>query len=165
MSPFRSVAVLATLALASACQTSGNEAMSDAARSQVEAEVRAAADAVISGFNRGDPAPYLDQLTDNQIYVENLMMYPSVDSVRGAVNQFMSSGMSVKMEWTGEPKVIGLGPDLGVFSSTMRESLTDASGANSIVDAAWTAVYQRLGGSWKIIAAHESTVAPPSEGM
>ena len=159
MSLSRNFAVVASLALAVACQSSGNQSTSEAALDAVKAEIRAAADAAISGFNQGDATPYLDQLTDVQIYAENLMIYPSPDSLRSAINQFMASGMSVKMEWTGEPQVIALGADLGVFSSTLRETLTDSAGDASVIEGAWTGVYKRIDGSWKIVAAHESTGA------
>lgn len=163
MSVSRRMALLVALALTAACQSTQSRPMSDSASRQVDTEIRAAANAVIDGFNQGDVGPYLDQLSNVQSYAENQMVFPSGDSVRSAVNQFKSSGMSVKIEWTGQPKVVVLAPDLGVFTSTMRETVTDANGGTTVQAGAWTAVYRQIDGSWKIVAAHESYGPVPGD--
>lgn len=157
MSRYRTLAVLAAMALTAACQgNQGNQPMTDAVRSQVATEIRTAADSMIAGFNRHDASIYIDQLSDVQSYAENAMMYPSRDSLVSAVNGMIAATSAMSLAWTGEPTVVVVSPDAGVISGRFHETITNAAGVTQAMDGLWTGLYQRIGGSWKVVVAHES---------
>lgn len=154
---FRSFAVVTAATLAVACQANqANQPMTDAVRSQVATEIRAAVDTMIAGLNRLDIDSYLAQLSNVQTYVENTMVYPDADSIARTVRSLPTALRALKIELAPDPVIIVLTPDIGVYNVKYRQTMTDSSGATTTVDGVWTAVYQRQNGAWKIVAAHES---------
>jgi len=159
----RNISVLMVVgALTVGCRPAPPAPMTDAERTEVAAEIRAAADSIVIPFNRLDGSHYLAQLMDVRTYVENTTIYQGPDSVVSAVHTVLSNAATISLTWTGEPTVLVLGPDLGVITGAFHEGMTDKTGATQVLDGVWTAIYQRVDGSWKIIVAHES-VAPATE--
>ena len=152
-------ALMAVVALTAGCRGAAPSPMTDAERTELSAEIRAAADSIVIPFNRLDGSQYLAQLTDVRTYVENTTIYQGPDSVMSAVHTVLSNAATISLTWTGEPTVLVLGSDLGVVTGAFHESMTDKTGATQVLDGVWTAIYQRVDGSWKIVVAHES-VAP-----
>jgi len=162
----RIVPALLTLAvLTASCAPSQPAPMTNAERTQVAAEIRAAADSIVVPFNRLDASYYLAQLSDVRTYVENTTVYEGPDPVVRAVKDVMSNAAAIELAWTGEPTVLVLGPNQGVITGAFHESVTDNTGATQVMDGVWTGVYERVEGSWKIMVAHESfaPVAATSE--
>lgn len=159
------LALLAIAALTASCGPAPPAPMTDAQRAQVATEIRAAADSIVVPFNRLDASHYLAQLSDVRTYVENETVYTGPDPVASAVKAFMSNVAAVQLAWTGEPTVLVLGPDQGVITGAFHQSMTDNTGSTQVVDGVWTAIYERVDGSWKIMVAHESfaPVADTSE--
>lgn len=149
---------LAALALTAGCHPAPPVPMTDAQRTEVAAEIRAAADSIVIPLNRLDASHYVAQLADVRWYVENTTINQGPDSVVSTVKAVMASAASINLAWTGEPTLLVLGPDLGVITGAFHQSTTDKAGATQVIDGVWTAIYQRVDGSWKIIVAHETAV-------
>ena len=87
----------------------------------------------------------------------------SADSIRAGIAAFWrNTGQNMrdpKWGW-GEVYADRLGPDAGVLTATWSIPHIAPTGHPHTIRGAWTAVFRRLGGQWRIVAEHLS--APPS---
>lgn len=166
MPRFRGLVLVHVVALAAACQADqSQQALTDSMRAQVSAQIRAAADSAIAGFNRRDPTVYLNQASTIRTYAENTTVYPDADSLARTVRALTSTVRSLDITLSGEPVIVVLTPDIGVYSSRFHQALTDSAGTTYTMNGVWSVVYQRMDGAWKIVAGHESYgPADTSEG-
>jgi hypothetical protein len=87
----------------------------------------------------------------------------SPDSLRAGLAEFWNTAgqfmRDAKWQW-GRVYLDRLGPDAAVFTATWSIPHIAPTGRPHVVRGAWTALFRRLNGSWKITAEHLSS--PPS---
>ena len=95
------------------------------------------------------------------IYVDAGRIYPDRPALRAAGAGFFGRIKTFSAKW--DPgKVVVLGPDAGAFTGVMKVQGADTTGAAIWLNGKiWTLVYQRRGGRWQIVQAHEANVPPP----
>jgi uncharacterized protein (TIGR02246 family) len=95
------------------------------------------------------------------IYVDGGRIYPDRAALRKAGAGFVGSIRKFDAKWD-PTKIVVFGPDAGSFTGVMTIQGADSAGRviwpNGKI---WTLVYQRRGGEWKIVQAHEATVPAP----
>jgi uncharacterized protein (TIGR02246 family) len=95
------------------------------------------------------------------IYVDGGRIYPDRAALRKAGAGFVGSIRTFNAKWD-PAKIVVFGPDAGSFTGVMTIQGADSAGRviwpNGKI---WTLVYQRRGGQWKIVQAHEATVPAP----
>lgn len=83
----------------------------------------------------------------------------SRDSLHGAIAMFWENVgrnmRSARWEW-GPVQVERLGPDAAVLTGTWRIPHIAPDDAPHVIGGAWTAVFRRLDGDWKIVQEHLS---------
>jgi uncharacterized protein (TIGR02246 family) len=130
-------------------------AVSDSIRRQADRFVAAIASRDIDQFV-GLFAPEPDF-----IYVDAGNIYPDRAALRKAGAGFFVRIKTFSGKWD-PAKVIVLGPDGGAFTGVLHVEAADTSGKaiwpNGKI---WTLVYQRRGGRWQIVQAHEANVPAP----
>jgi uncharacterized protein (TIGR02246 family) len=95
------------------------------------------------------------------IYVDAGNIYPDRAALHKAGSGFFARIKTFNAKWD-PTKVVVLGPDAGAFTGVMHVAGADTTGRaiwpNGKI---WTLVYQRRGGRWQIVQAHEANVPPP----
>ena len=95
------------------------------------------------------------------IYVDGGRIYPDREALKKAGSGFFKSIKTFNASWD-PTKVLVTGPDAGVFTGVMKVQAENMSGTpiwpNGKI---WTLAYQRRGGKWMIVQAHEATVPAP----
>ncbi|MSR06227.1 MAG: hypothetical protein EXR93_04030 [Gemmatimonadetes bacterium] len=145
---------LALLALP-AHHASAQQAVADSIRYQAERFIGALASRDIDQFvSLFMPDP-------DFIYVDAGRIYPDRAALRAAGAGFFGRIKTFKATWN-PVKIVVTGPDAGAFTGVMQVTGADTTGAviwpNGKI---WTLVYQRRGGQWWIVQAHEANVPPP----
>ena len=86
----------------------------------------------------------------------------SVDSLRAGITRFWTSAghnmRDAHWEW-GEVQVERLGPDAAVLTGTWRIPHIAPNDSVHVLEGAWTAVFRRINGDWKIVMEHLSAPA------
>ncbi|MGQ0704134.1 MAG: YybH family protein [Gemmatimonadales bacterium] len=86
----------------------------------------------------------------------------SADSLRAGLRTFWETAgqymQDARWEW-GEVLVDRLGQDAAVLTATWRIPHVAPTGRPHVIQGAWTAVFRRINGEWKIVVEHLST--PP----
>jgi ketosteroid isomerase-like protein len=86
----------------------------------------------------------------------------SPDSLRAGLAEFWSTAgqymKDARWEW-GKVYVDRLGPDAAVLTATWSIPHIAPTGRPHVIRGAWTAVFRRMNGEWKIVVEHLST--PP----
>lgn len=134
--------------------------MSDAQRAAVASDASAAMDTAMAALSRLDDGPYAAMLEGNQAYAENMVLYPTHDSLMAAVHAFPQMFRSMDLKWDGKPTITVLGPDAAVATGKFVQNVVDTSGAAFTINGIWTGVLQRSNGKWTIVQAHESYPVP-----
>jgi uncharacterized protein (TIGR02246 family) len=95
------------------------------------------------------------------IYVDGGRIYPDRAALKSAGSGFFKGIKTFNASWD-PTKVLVLSPDAGVFTGVMKVQAENMSG-NAIWPNGkiWTLAYQRRGGKWMIVQAHEATVPAP----
>jgi ketosteroid isomerase-like protein len=87
----------------------------------------------------------------------------SADSVRAGVTRFWELAgrnmQDARWQW-GDILVERLAPDAAVLTATWSIPHTTPAGQPHVIEGAWTAVFRRLGGEWKIVHEHLSEHSP-----
>ena len=146
-------------AVVAACQPA---ALSDAQRSEIADGVKAAHHALFASVTTRNADTVMSYfLPDDRLtWAMNGSVFPSHDSIMRTARAYFAAARSMTMT-SAEPKITVLGPDAAALTTTFRESVTDTSGHTDQMTYAWTAVYQRELGAWKVMSVHESLLAPP----
>ena len=88
----------------------------------------------------------------------------SADSIRQGIARFWQvDGRNMRNpKWTwGDVYVARLGPDAAVLTGTWSIPHQTPAGQTHVLAGAWTAVFRRMNGRWKIV--HEHLSEPPSQ--
>lgn len=101
------------------------------------------------------PGPDIQVAENGAIYADRAAIERAVRAVYGHPN--------VSARFTlATPRIAVLSRDAAVYTTTIAGVITDSTGVASPVRAAWTAVFVRVGGAWKLQAEHMSSPpAPP----
>lgn len=150
-----SVAMLGT-----AC-TPAPAPMTDAQRTAIVDGVRAAHEALWASFPRLNvDSTMAFYVADDRVTVAELgMIYPSRDSVVKAIRAAWAGFRSISAT-PAEPRIMVLGPNAAVLTTTYVGSFTDTAGMTGEVRGAWSAVYHRSPDGWKVVQTHESMPVP-----
>ncbi|MBI4419712.1 MAG: SgcJ/EcaC family oxidoreductase [Gemmatimonadetes bacterium] len=94
-------------------------------------------------------------------YVDGGRIYLNRDSLARAAGGFFKSLRKCDGRWD-PAHIVVLGPDAATFTGVFHADVVDTAGvARWTAGKIWTFVYQRRGGMWKIVQAHEANVPPP----
>jgi ketosteroid isomerase-like protein len=94
-------------------------------------------------------------------YVDNGRIYPSREALAAAAGGFFKRIGSASGTWES-PRVLPLSSTAGAFTGILRPRMVDTDGKPLWTEGKiWTLVYQRRGGNWVIVQAHEVNAAPP----
>ncbi|MQA89498.1 MAG: DUF4440 domain-containing protein [Gemmatimonas sp.] len=101
--------------------------------------------------------------SDRVVSASGGQMTVSADSVRAGIQRFwLEAGQNMQdAQWRwGEVQVDRLSRDAAVLTGTWSIPHTAPDGNPHVIEGAWTAVFRRLDGEWKIV--HEHLSAPPT---
>lgn len=111
--------------------------------------------AFVTRFSELDPAAYIQHVGDDiQYYFQGWVEGAAYEQ---ALRDFMAGHRSYSMEIT-DSNVEVLGRDAGVATGTYRIQAVDTAGQSQEYEAAFTKIYERRNGSWKLVRGHESIV-------
>jgi len=154
--PVRAAALLALLVTLAALPARAQQG-------PVADSIRHQADLFIAALASRDIDQFVSLFTTDAdfIYVDGGNIYPDRPALRNAGAGFFRSLKTFSATWN-PTKLLVLGPDAGAFTGVMRVQAADTTGRviwpNGKI---WSLVYQRRGGRWQIIQAHEATVPAP----
>ncbi|MBI4521858.1 MAG: nuclear transport factor 2 family protein [Gemmatimonadetes bacterium] len=134
-----------------------------AQQSAVADSIRRQADRFIAAIASRDIDQFVSLFTTDPdfIYVDAGNIYPDPPALRKAGAGFFGRIKTFNAKWD-PAKVVVLGPDGGAFTGVMKVEAADTTGkAIWPLGKIWTLVYQRRGGKWQIVQAHEANVPPP----
>jgi len=129
-------------------------------RNNIIASVKRAATELVQASLRGDAKGVLRCYSPTATVVEQGIISPSFEEVSTAVHAFYKTNRVTENEWE-EMLVEPLSNDVAVLTGLFRFAATDDRGVEQRVRGAWTAVYARRQGEWKVMVSHQS--APNSE--
>jgi ketosteroid isomerase-like protein len=136
-------------------------------------DARALADTLTSmiedayDFSRPDVVERMTRLyadTGRVVSASDGRMIASADSIRQGIATFWQvDGRNMRNPiWTwGDVHVDRLGPDAAVLTATWSIPHTTPGDQPHVLGGAWTAVFRRIDGRWKIV--HEHLSEPPTE--
>lgn len=107
-----------------------------------------------------EPEPYLEFVADDARF--HFQQWYDRAAYEQLVRDLMEGYRSYPLA-TSDQSVEVLGPDAGVVTGTFHAEPVDTAGQSQSFDAAFTFVYERRAGSWKMVRGHESLL-PPDEG-
>jgi uncharacterized protein (TIGR02246 family) len=88
-------------------------------------------------------------------HAENGMIFPSFDAIAELVDRWSETASAMEYVWQ-ERHVLPLAPDAAVLTSTFSYRTTFKSGEVKSGHAAFTGVFVRRNGVWRIVHGHES---------
>ncbi len=152
--------LLCTAALGCAPADSGQMT---AEREQALADtLRSRAEQVDAAWEQLEPGPYLGHYSDDAHFYYNGSHLPR-KKFEAVVRKEMAAYEKFSTE-TMEPQVEVLGPDAGVVSFRYKGQAVDTAGTSQSLTAAFSLVFERRDGDWKVVQAHESFPPPEEEG-
>ena len=122
---------------------------------------------ISSAYDFGRP-DVLDRMTDLYASSDSVVSASggqvtiSADSVRAGIVRFWEeAGRNMQnAQWTWrEVHVDRLAPDAAVLTGTWSIPHLTPDGHSHVIEGAWTAVFRRVAGEWKIVQEHLSTPA------
>lgn len=136
------------------------QAWSARQRAAVADTIRIQADRLIGTIGNIDRFMELFTTEPDLVYVDNGRIYPNREALAKAAGGFFKRVRSTGGKW--EPAhVLPLSPSSGAFTGIFRPKMVDTSGAALWTEGKiWTFVYQRRGGKWVIVQAHEINAKP-----
>ena len=94
--------------------------------------------------------------------VENGTIYATRDAILGSVRAMWSAPKLTSHFTVGAAHVAVLSRDAAVYTAKMTGAMKDSTGAETPLAFAYTAVFVRTAGGWKIQAEHSSMPAAPA---
>ena len=91
---------------------------------------------------------------------ENGMVFPSYDSIVATTRAFWGRPGLTAHFTLGGAHVNVLSREAAVITAMLTGGVRDSAGVETPMSAAWTAVLQRAGSGWKIVAEHASSPPP-----
>lgn len=155
------VVAAATLAVsAAAVGCAGPERPADELTAQQEQAVadtiESLTENLASTWGELDPDAYLQLFSDDvQFYFQG---WNDREQFEESVRQIMPAYREYPMEITDQ-RIEVLGRDAAVATLTYRAEPVDTAGRSREGKAAFTLVYERRDGSWKVVQAHESLIS------
>jgi len=152
------VAGAAALLLAAGCG-SAPPALTDAHRAALADSVEQVATQMFASLaSRADADTILSYFVggDSLVVAEDGMLFPSYDSLVSALRATWRPGSTFRGS-LGEKRVRVLSPDVVVVTAIISGTGADSAGVETPTRFAWTGVYLRTAGGWKIAARHESS--------
>lgn len=137
-------------------------AFTPAQRAAVADTIRMQAEEVIAALASRDVERFASLFTADAdfIYVDNGRIYPDRAALTAAATPFFGRLGAVAGRWD-PAHALALSPTAGAFTGVFRPTMTDTAGAPLWVDGKiWTFVYERRGGRWLIVQAHEVNARP-----
>ena len=134
-----------------------------AQQTAVADSIRHQADRFVAAIASKDIDQFVALFTSDPdfIYVDAGNIYPDPPALRKAGAGFFSRIKTFNATWD-PTKIVVLGPDGGAFTGVLKVEGTDVSGKSIWpLGKIWTLVYQRRGGKWQIIQAHEANIPAP----
>jgi len=134
----------------------------ETARVAVADTIRMEADRVIAALASRQVDSLAELFTHDPdfVYVDNGRIYPDNAALKAAATPFFGRLGRAAGRWD-PAHVLVLAPDAGAFTGVFRAEMADTAGAPLWTDGKiWTFVYQRRGGRWEIIQAHEVNAKP-----
>lgn len=122
-------------------------------RDQIKAEVKQAA---IDHINTKDAPTALSHYTEDAIAVSNTTLFLSLSELAEDVNAYYNILKEVNLTVWDEMNINVIDTDAAVITATFRYSFTDTNDVKTDLKGAWTALYVRRNGKWKIRVRHES---------
>jgi len=92
----------------------------------------------------------------------NGTIYPSYDSIITAARAFWGRPGVTARFTLGGARLNVLSRDAAVVTAMLTGAVRDSAGVETPMSVAWTAVLQRAGSGWKIVAEHTSWPPPPA---
>ena len=133
---------------------SGQE-LSARQREAVADTIRIQADRLIAALGHLDRFMELFTTEPDLVYVDNGRIYPNRAALAKAAGGFFTRVRSTGGTWD-PAHVLPLSSSSGAFTGIFRPQMVDTSGAALWTEGKiWTFVYQRRGGKWVIVQAHE----------
>lgn len=157
----RAAALLTALV---ACASSGGE---DAGDTRALADTLTTLIANAYDFSRPDVVERMTALyadTGRVVSASQGRLIASADSIRQGIATFWQvDGRNMRNpKWTwGDVHVDRLGPDAAVLTATWTIPHLTPANQTHVLGGAWTAVFRRIDGQWKIIHEHLSEPPPP----
>lgn len=96
---------------------------------------------------------------------ENGMVYPSYDSIVATTRAFWGRPGLTAHFTVGGAHVNVLSREAAVVTAMLTGGVRDSAGVETPMSVAWTAVLQRAGSDWKIVAEHASWPPPASAAV
>jgi hypothetical protein len=155
---------LAGLTLATALAAPADltaQRLSPAQRAAVADTILAQADHFIAALSSLDIVRFTGLFTADPdlIYVDNGRIYPDRAALAAAAGGFFKRVRSAAGKWEA-PHALPLSLDSGAFTGIFRAQMADTAGQPLWTEGKiWTLVYQRRGGRWVIVQAHEVNAA------
>jgi ketosteroid isomerase-like protein len=88
--------------------------------------------------------------------VENGTIYPDRDSITKVVRAFWGNPKTTAHLTLGVPRVVVLSRDAAVYTAMVTGGTTDSAGVETPIRFAWTGVFVRVAGAWKLQVEHSS---------
>lgn len=155
--------ILVATACTAAPGTTDTAEMTDQERAAITLEIIDATGEFVAGLASLDGDAFVEPFTDagDLIYVDGGRIYPDRQALNNAFSGF--AGRSASIGGTWDPAhVIVLGRDGAAFTGVFNAEVVDTAGVAQWTNGKiWTFVYQRRGGEWKIVQAHESNGRAP----
>jgi len=157
---FSRLIIAGAVVLASACRPAP-KTLTEAQRTAIADTVRAEHEALWASFPRLNvDSTMAFYVSDDRLTVAELgMIYPSRDSVVRSIRAAWAGFSSISAT-PAVPRIMVLGPDAAVLTTTYVGSFTDTAGMTGEVRGAWSAVYHRTPDGWKVVQTHESMPVP-----
>ena len=148
--------------LTAACSSAAPE-MTDEERAVITSEIIEATNDFLAGLASLDGPAFVEPFTDagDLVYVDGGRIYPDREALMNAFAGFASRSQSIGGKWD-PTHITVLGEDGAAFTGVFNAEVVDTAGAAQWTNGKiWTFVYQRRGGEWKIVQAHESNGRAP----
>ena len=94
--------------------------------------------------------------------VENGAIMPSRDSIVKMVRVYFGNPNTTMHFTLSAPQVAVLGRDAAVYSAMVTGAMKDSAGVETPMRFAWTSVFVRTAGGWKVQAEHSSYPPAPA---
>jgi ketosteroid isomerase-like protein len=153
---FRGILLFAGFLLA-ACGDISQTELTNEQIVRIEKEIRQAAN---DHLHSGNAATALSHYTSDAIVASLGSVYPSYDSLASDVRSFYGTVEEVHVAEWEDMRVVALSRDAAFVTAIFHWNSTDTSGAILDMHGAWSALYIRVEGEWKMRAIHESVLQP-----
>ncbi len=158
MSRLSGVTVAALAMFALACQPVSPE-LTDEQESEIREEVERLWAGMEAAAEARNPDPIRAGYAENPVLVLNGVIIEDFDAQFQLTRQWLGSLRAVEGSHRNVHMEV-LASDVVVVTSNDDLAWTDTTGAEGEWHSAWTGVFRRLDGQWKIIYAHESVALP-----